>query len=852
MRSLFSVILYALCIFGFASRAKAQSHSSASPSAPLVSTDNSLNTTVTGNSAQQQFVVTGGTINGQSLFHSFETFSPDAWSVLFDLDGSAYTDIDLIINRVTGQHPSTINGILEIKGGNSPDLLLVNPTGIVFGPNAELSLPSSFLASTAEQLLFGDVSLETTSATDLPPLLSISVPTGLQMTPQSGQITQIGNGHELAVQDESNPVFSPYVFPATQANLGLAVETGKTLSFVGNGIAVVGGILNAPAGHINLSSISSGEVSLSQGGQVSHRPLTPTDIAFNDILLSQRALADTSSPSVATENAILMQGQNIVLDDGSVVRSQSEGAASAGDITVTATSSLQLYGQLTPGLIVSSISADTVGPGDSGTVSVTAPKISLYDGSLLGSRSFSPGEGGTVTIHSDELVVEGYAAIAPNLFTHAGSFTVGTGKAGDVTVQANQQLSVTEGGYVGSSTLFSSGDGGHVHVEASDILVDGSTPSGVLSLIAASAIAGNGSSGNLTVVTERLSVTNSGGVISSSFTDGSAGNIDIAATDWIRIGGQIPEVRESTISSGVTLAPPIYQQFLGNSQTPTGHAGAVDITTGRLFIDEGGALNVANLGTGQAGALDAKAQSIVLNGGDISAVTVSGQGGNIILDTQTLRSHQGSLIQATSLGTGDGGNIEIDAQFVIGRENSDIIANAADGRGGNINITTQGIFGLQFRSQLTPQSDITASSKLGIDGTVQIENSGLNANSGLVSLPSYFSDVDNEVTASCSGDGNNQFVASGRGGLTLNPAEQLGATRPWQDFRAVGNILQSASADTLAPAQVSLSSDTVLPSAIAEAVHWQRNSQNEVELIATGAAELPTPHCLERESHGLS
>ncbi|MEL6259902.1 MAG: hypothetical protein AAFR12_02460 [Cyanobacteria bacterium J06626_6] len=78
--------------------------------------------------------------------------------------------------------------------------------------------------------------------------------------------------------------------------------------------------------------------------------------------------------------------------------------------------------------------------------------------------------------------------------------------------------------------------------------------------------------------------------------------------------------------------------------------------------------------------------------------------------------------------------------LIIGRENSDIVANAADGRDGNINIITQGIFGLQFRSQLTPQSDITASSQIGIDGTVKIENAGLDADSGLMTLPAYFSD----------------------------------------------------------------------------------------------------------------
>ena len=62
----------------------------------------------------------------------------------------------------------------------------------------------------------------------------------------------------------------------------------------------------------------------------------------------------------------------------------------------------------------------------------------------------------------------------------------------------------------------------------------------------------------------------------------------------------------------------------------------------------------------------------------------------------------------------DGGNIDINTQFLIAapNTNSDIIANAASGRGGAINITASGIFGLTVRDQLTFDNDITAFSEL--------------------------------------------------------------------------------------------------------------------------------------------
>jgi large exoprotein involved in heme utilization and adhesion len=52
---------------------------------------------------------------------------------------------------------------------------------------------------------------------------------------------------------------------------------------------------------------------------------------------------------------------------------------------------------------------------------------------------------------------------------------------------------------------------------------------------------------------------------------------------------------------------------------------------------------------------------------------------------------------------------------------SDIIANAVKGKGGNIQINTQSIFGLKYRDQFTPNNDITASSQFGINGNVQVQ-----------------------------------------------------------------------------------------------------------------------------------
>jgi len=118
-------------------------------------------------------------------------------------------------------------------------------------------------------------------------------------------------------------------------------------------------------------------------------------------------------------------------------------------------------------------------------------------------------------------------------------------------------------------------------------------------------------------------------------------------------------------------------------------------------------------------------------------------------------------------------------------ENSDIVANAFEGNGGNIDITTQGIFGLQVSDKLTPNSDITASSQLGIDGTITINTANVDPSRGLTELPFNFTDPSNQIIAGCPADTGNRFTAIGRGGIPDNPRDYLPGNAVWQDRRNV-------------------------------------------------------------------
>ncbi len=83
--------------------------------------------------------IEGGAIRDINLFHSFHEFNvSEKQSVYFQNPPG----IENIISRVTGGSPSDIRGTLGVSGGTA-NLFLLNPSGIIFGPNARLDVGGS-------------------------------------------------------------------------------------------------------------------------------------------------------------------------------------------------------------------------------------------------------------------------------------------------------------------------------------------------------------------------------------------------------------------------------------------------------------------------------------------------------------------------------------------------------------------------------------------------------------------------------------------------------------------------------------------------------------------------------------
>ncbi|MDY7023756.1 MAG: filamentous hemagglutinin N-terminal domain-containing protein, partial [Cyanobacteriota bacterium] len=162
--------------------------------------------------------IDGGAVRGNNLFHSFQEFNVEAGR------GVYFSNPETIINiltRVTGDNISNILGTLGVLG--NANLFLINPNGIVFGPNARLDVGGSFFASTADSILFENGIEFAASNPQAPPLLTINIPIGLNLRNNPGNITVQGEGNNFT----SDPNQPANLIPSEQIE-GLQVPPGQT------------------------------------------------------------------------------------------------------------------------------------------------------------------------------------------------------------------------------------------------------------------------------------------------------------------------------------------------------------------------------------------------------------------------------------------------------------------------------------------------------------------------------------------------------------------------------------------------------------------------------------------------
>ncbi|NEO88617.1 MAG: S-layer family protein, partial [Spirulina sp. SIO3F2] len=803
--------------------------------------------------------------------------------------------IERVISRVTGNNITSIDGILSVTGGNSPDFFLINPNGIVFGANAVLNVPGSFLASTAESIQFADGSEFSTTGTTL---LSVTTPTGLGMGSNPGSITNAAT-------------FTPTGSPVP---LGLLVGSGgttETIGLVGGAVNLTGGALTALGGRVEVGAVGAnqtvGLTSTTTGYELDYRSTN----SFADISLSQGALLNSSGVGsgpiqlrgdriAITEQAQILAATTGAVDGAAVtvtarqldltsqgaILSTTSGTGSGAEINLDLTESLTMTGVgfeqgintfnafLATGIVdlnnlVTTVSTfTTTSSGTAGKINLTAPVVNLQNGSSFGSTTFAAGNAGNVLMQASQQIT----ANASLVFT--GTSPIATGTGGDIILQT-PTLQLQNGTVVGTS-VFGTGQGGNIGIDSTTIeLTDTRSTVSNLGLFSSltnlpsrtllgTTTFGRGRSGDIEINTQTFNLVDGSSIVSQTYGElipnaGRGGQISITASESIVLEG--------------TLADSALPSQFDASTSSTSAAGDLTITTQNLTIQNGAEITASTRSGGASGTITINASEHVIlrnqgrlatnavgtntgAGGDITiaagaslqlldnaqitAITSQGNGGSLSLragDILLLR--RGSLISTTAGqagGSGNGGNITINAPVIAGYENSDIVANAFAGNGGNITITTQGIFGLAFRDQLTWGNDITASSQFGVNGTITVNEFSLDPSSGLVELVAVLSDASDQVDATCAATGDSEFIATGRGGIPPTPDMPRGGTiRPWQDIRKLDRFFDATVAP---PSTVSASNPT-----IQEATGFQTLPDGQIALVAEPDHQFAThPH----------
>ncbi|TYQ27978.1 filamentous hemagglutinin N-terminal domain-containing protein [Pseudanabaena sp. UWO311] len=773
------------------------------------------------------FTITGGTTANTNLFHSFSQFS------LINGERADFANspaIQNILVRVTGGNISSIDGVISAIG--NANLFLINPSGIVFGQNARLLIGGSFLATTANSVRFLDGSefrananTQTTS-----PLLLVSTPVGLQFNgTTNGAIVAQGNGNGL----EFIPfeIFSPN---NPSLNVGGGVIGSRTLALVGGDVTLQGANLTADSGRIELGSVAgNGFVAIAQTANnlILNYDQVPN---LGNIRLEQAASADTSGDNGG--GSIQVQGKQVSLSDGSVLRSSSLLNGNGGEIFVRATEFLSARGESnTP--FPSGIFTDTssVSSGKGSNITIATNRLELTEGAQISASTYGSGNAGEITVNASEILLKGRSNsdfYGSGIFSQVLDIPV-TGNSGKITVTTDN-LQILNGASLTTST-FGSGSAGDLTVTAKNIILFGTNDSPT-SITSAADFGSTGNGGLLTIKSDNLSINNGAQISVSTRSSGNAGNLVVTAKS-VDIAGQVENGRSG---------------LFANAIFDTGNGGDIVVNSDRVTVRDGGIISASNFrsnsttfpGSGSVGNITINSPSILLNGGRINIDSLSGSRGNINLNSTLTVLRNASSISTNALGNATGGNIRINTDFLVAvpLENSDITANSLNSFGGQVIITAKGVIGFQLLNRLTPFSDITATSALGtqFNGLVEIRSPDNDLSRGLVKLPDNLTDTNKQIVAACDRFRGNELISTGRGGAPTDATQTISSQAVWKDLR-LSEVPSTQSNPTSQTETNLVTTQSTRPVAIQpipqiEAQGWEKDGNGNLKLLASATS----------------
>ncbi|MEG4866178.1 MULTISPECIES: two-partner secretion domain-containing protein [unclassified Microcoleus] len=834
--------------------------------------------------------IEGGTTAGSNLFHSFREFSVLTGNTAV-FNNSA--DIQNIFTRVTGGSISNIDG--ELKANGAANLFLLNPNGIIFGPNASLDIGGSFLATTANAVDFGGgANFSATFARQNTPLLIVSVPLGLQYGQSSGSIVN-------------------------RSTDGLQVRSGNSLILAGGDVRFDGGKILAPGGRVELAAVSAGEtVGLNAfGNNVSLN--FPAQIARANISLTNGADVNVRAGGggdivVNTHNLNFSEGSKLQAGIAEILGAPD---ALAGDINVNATGAITFDGvgnSDVPSGAYNLVTVEAVGEG--GDINITAETLSLTNGAQVKASTLGEGNAGNVNIRIRNVSSFEGADTNGNLsgvYSRAEA-NEAVGNGGNINISTGS-LFVTNGAVITASTQ-GRGNAGNVEIYVrNDTVLDGLGPlqeiiyasgevlqfqqsSGLFSSVKRTGV---GEGGNIRVTTGSLSIANGGVIVTRTEGQGRAGNITVNAADFVTVDGVGSDNSSSALlaptepgaggrGGDITINTNIFRVSDGavvNSQTQNEYLGGNITINSNIFEARGGGQAIATTrSSGQAGNLTVNAaDKIVLSGSDhnfpdraslfntnivgnnegaASGLFAStgkdsaGAGGNLNIITGQLIVRDGAKVTVSADGKGAAGNLRVAADS-IRLNNGTISATTQAGNFGNITLQT-GNLQMRRNSQITTNASGTATGgniNIEAGAVAALENSDIRANAVrgqggniIITAEGVFQSLDSDIDASSELgiDGNVELRTPDTDPVKgLNQPEILGVPpAPAQTCQTRGQrtsrfVITGRGGLPPSPRERVSSEHNfeAVKQPIVEAQGWIINAKGEIELVANSAAVVP-------------
>lgn len=664
---------------------------------------------------------TQGLLRGTNLFHSFGEFN------VLKGESATFTGpvmIQSIIGRVTGGNESFIDGKVQstIPGAN---LFLINPNGVLFGPNALLDVRGSFHVSTAEYVKLGEDGVfyadptQSSIITVAPPsafgFLSDG-PAAIRLQESDLEVPE-GNGLFLVggkLQVEDCEVSAPsgnIIMASVNSSGEVTLDKPGGLVDIDFDYAVDAGEISLRGSGLDVTGDGSGTVFIRGGrfvmdastivadtrGYTHTEGLTP-DAGRSDLI--NKLTADTTDEDhwknrLATDSVgeIEVNVESLTLVNGAQIRSagRADGTAGAADITIEAEESVTLSGSPDDPL-ATSIYILNSGEGDGGAISISTPNLTVDGKARIGPDKMDEGRAGEIILDVGRLTLSKGGGIRS--ISHPDS----TGQAGNITITAAEGVYVSgdpdevSPSFIRSHTQ-GEGDGGSIRISTPTLMLDNNA------VIAVGTI-GAGQAGDILLDTGSVRLRNGSFIYNVPFPEstGGGGNITIEATDEVYLSGDFNDmlgaaIYTDTFGSGdggsISISTPSLriENLAWISATPVsfGRAGDILLNVGSLRVADGAQiLSIAPYGsTGDAGNINITAtveMSLSAEGHDyvygdlstsptvISAETFGeGDGGTITISTPTLvvNDYDAWIETGTRGGDGDGGDISIHVENLI-------------------------------------------------------------------------------------------------------------------------------------------------------------------------------------------